>query len=103
MPTIFTSTVMFDMDKLSKDDIFMPCVKSEDTATWWKILKTGQVAYGLDENLTLYRRMGKQLSSNKLEAIRRVWNLYRNVEHLGLMYSLYCFCNWAVRAVARRV
>ncbi|MBO4266995.1 MAG: glycosyltransferase family 2 protein [Lachnospiraceae bacterium] len=101
--TIFTSTVMFDMDKLSKDDIFMPCVKSEDTATWWKILKTGLVAYGLDENLTLYRRMGKQLSSNKLEAIRRIWNLYRNEEHLGLIYSIYCFCNWAVRAVARRV
>lgn len=101
--TIFTSTVMFDMDKLSKDDIFMPYVKSEDTATWWKILKTGLAAYGLDENLTLYRRMGKQLSSNKLEAIRRIWNLYRNVEHLGLIYSLYCFCNWAVRAVARRV
>lgn len=101
--TIFTSTVMFDMEKLSKDDIFMPYVKSEDTATWWKILKTGLVAYGLDENLTLYRRMGKQLSSNKLEAIRRIWNLYRNEEHLGLIYSIYCFCNWAVRAVARRV
>ena len=101
--TIFTSTVMFDMEKLSKDEIHMPYVSSEDTATWWKVLKTGRVAYGLDENLTLYRRMGKQLSSNKLEAIKRIWNLYRKVEHLGLMQSCFCFCFWAVRAVARRV
>lgn len=101
--TIFTSTVMFDMEKLCKDDISMPCVKSEDTATWWKVLKKTGVAYGLDESLTLYRRMGSSLSSNKLEAIRRIWNLYRKTEHLGVLYSLYCFCNWAVHAVARRV
>ncbi|MBO4905026.1 MAG: glycosyltransferase family 2 protein [Lachnospiraceae bacterium] len=101
--TIFTSTVMFDMSRLDASDIMMPNVKSEDTATWWKVLKKGYIAYGLDENLTLYRRMGGQLSSNKFEAIKRIWNLYRNVEHLGLFYSIYCFCNWALRAVARRV
>lgn len=101
--TIFTSTVIFDMQKLDKSDIMMPYVKSEDTATWWKVLKLTGKAYGLDESLTLYRRMGKTLSSNKLEAIRRIWNLYRNVEGLGLAQSIYCFCFWAVRAVIRRV
>ncbi len=101
--TIFTSTVMFDMDRLCTEDILMPYVKSEDTATWWKVLKKTGVAYGLDESLTLYRRMGGSLSSNKLEAVRRIWNLYRKTEHLSIVYSIYCFCNWAVRAVARRV
>lgn len=101
--TIFTSTVIFDTKSLSKDDIMMPYVKSEDTATWWKVLKKTGCAYGLDESLVLYRRTGSSLSSNKIEAIRRIWNLYRNVEHLGIIYSMYCFCFWAVRAVARRV
>ena len=101
--TIFTSTVMFDMNLLGKEDILMPYVKSEDTATWWKVLKKTGIAYGLDENLTLYRRMGRSLSSNKLEALRRIWNLYRKTEQLGVVYSMYCFCHWAVRAVARRV
>ncbi len=101
--TIFTSTVMFDMNVLSKEDIYMPYVKSEDTATWWKVLKKGYKAYGLDESLTLYRRIGGSLSSNKIEALRRIWNLYRSVEHLGFFYSCYCFCHWAVRAVYRRV
>ncbi|MCR5687547.1 MAG: glycosyltransferase [Lachnospiraceae bacterium] len=101
--TIFTSTVMFDTEKTGRDIILMPDVKSEDTATWWKVLKAGFTGFGLDESLTLYRRMGKSLSSNKAEAVRRIWNLYRNVEHLGRIYSMYCFCFWAVRAVARRV
>ncbi len=101
--TIFTSTVMFDMEKLSTDDILMPYVPSEDTATWWKVLKKTGYAYGLDESLTLYRRMGSSLSSNKIEAVRRIWNLYRKTEGLGICRSIYCFCGWAVRAVARRV
>ena len=101
--TIFTSTVIFDTQKLEKSEIMMPNVKSEDTATWWRVLKSGYIAYGLDENLTLYRRTGETLSSNKLKAIRRIWNLYRNVEHLNLFYSCWCFCFWAYRAVARRV
>ena len=101
--TIFTSTVIFDMDKLSKKDIMMPRVKSEDTATWWRVLRIVHTAYGLNESLTYYRRMGTSLSSNKIEAIRRIWNLYRRVEHLNIIYSIYCFCFWAVRAVSRRV
>ncbi len=101
--TIFTSTVLFDMSMLSKDDVMMPYVKSEDTATWWKVLKKTGRAYGLNENLTLYRRLGTSLSSDKAEAVRRIWNLYRKTEHLNVFYSMYCFCFWALRAVLRRV
>ncbi len=101
--TIFTTTVMFDTKKISKELLEMPEVKSEDTALWWKVLRNGYIAYGLDENLVRYRRVGKSLSSNKLEAIRRIWNLYRRVEGLGLFQSMWNFCFWAVRAVIRRV
>lgn len=101
--TIFTSTVMFDLEKLTREQIQMPCIKSEDTALWWKILRQGYIAYGLDENLVLYRRPKKSLSSNKLEAVRRIWNLYRKAEKLSIPYSVYNFCFWAVRAVLRRV
>ncbi len=101
--TIFTSTVMFDTEKLLKEQIQMPVIKSEDTALWWRILREGYIAYGLDENLVLYRRPKKSLSSNKLEAIRRIWNLYRKSEKLSVLYSVYNFMFWAVRAVLRRV
>lgn len=101
--TIWTSTVMFDMDKLTKEDIYMPNVKSEDTATWWRILKKIDYAYGLNEILSYYRRTSGTLSSNKFEAIKRIWNLYRNVEKLSLFKSIYCFCFYAINAVKRRI
>lgn len=101
--TIFTSTVCFDMRLLEKKQVMMPKVKSEDTALWWRILRNGYLAYGLDENLVLYRRPSKSLSSNKLEAIRRIWNLYRKQEKLNVFKSAWCFIGWAFRAVKRRV
>lgn len=101
--TIFTTTVMFDTDKISKEMLEMPIIKSEDTALWWKVLRNGYTAYGLDENLAKYRRVGNSLSSNKLEALRRIWNLYRRAEGMGVFASAWNFCFWAVRAVKRRV
>ncbi|MCR5486467.1 MAG: glycosyltransferase [Lachnospiraceae bacterium] len=101
--TIFTSTVMFDTKKIPIGMINMPEVPSEDTATWWKILKEGYVAYGLNRPLTLYRRSGGTLSSNKAVAVKRIWNLYRNVEGLSVPYSAYCFVFYAIHAVWRRL
>ena len=101
--TIWTSTVMFDMKKLKKNDIYMINVKSEDTATWWKILKEVDYAYGLDEILSFYRRTKGTLSANKVEAIRRIWNLYRNIEHLNIFKSCYYFIFYAFNAVKRRI
>lgn len=85
--TIFTTTVMFDTQRISKELLEMPVIKSEDTALWWKVLRNGYTAYGLDENLVKYRRPGKSLSSNKLEALRRIWNLYRRAEGMGVLSS----------------
>ena len=101
--TIFTSTVMIDTEKIEKSLLEMPYIKSEDTASWWKILKSGVTAYGLDENLVVYRRAGKSLSSNKIEALRRIWNLYRKAAGLSVFASACHFVPWAYRAVRRRV
>ena len=101
--TIFTTTVMFDTEKIGKKRLEMPAVKSEDTALWFRVLREGYTAYGLDENLVRYRRPKRSLSSNKLEALRRIWNLYRRSEGLSLPSSAYHFCFWAFRAVKRRI
>ena len=101
--TIFTTTVMFDTKKIPKELLEMPVIKSEDTALWWKVLKQGYTAYGLDENLVKYRRAGRSLSSNKLEAVRRIWNFYRRSAGLCVIESAWYFCFWAVRAVRRRI
>lgn len=100
---IFTSTTLFDLKKLGKELVTMPIVPSEDSATWWQILRAGYTAYGFQEVTTVYRRPPKSLSSNKGKAIQRIWYLYRKVERLSLPVSIFCFIGWAVRATLRRL
>ncbi len=100
---IFTTTVLFDTEKTGHELIRMPETKSEDTATWWKVLRKGFTAYGLDQVLAVYRRPARSLSSNKLEAVRRIWNLYRRQEGLSVWYSIYNLFFWALRATLRRL
>lgn len=102
--TIWTSTVIFDVQKLGKELIKMPKVKrGQDTATWWKVLKQIECAYGLNEVLSYYRRTNESLSANKIKALKRTWNLYRNVEHLNVFYSFYNFCWYVFNAIRRRI
>lgn len=100
---IFTSTTLFDLKKLDKSLLTMPEVPSEDSATWWQILRAGYTAYGYPEVTAIYRRPPKSLSSNKGKAIQRIWFLYRKVEKLPLLTSVVCFVGWAFRATLRRL
>lgn len=100
---IFTSTTLFDIEKIGRKLLTMPEVPSEDSATWWQILRAGHTAYGYQEVTTIYRRPPKSLSSNKGKAIQRIWYLYREVEKLPLLTSAWCFAGWAVRATLRRL
>lgn len=100
---IFTSTVMFDTAYINKELIKMPAVESEDTATWWRVLRHGYTACGLNEVTAIYRRPPGSLSANKLTAVRRIWKLYRQEEKLSLLDSSRCFILWAVRATLRRL
>ena len=100
---IFTTTVLLDRNVIPAELMRMPIVESEDTATWWQILRGGYKAYGLDETLAVYRRPAKSLSSNKFAAIRRIWNLYRTQERLSVISSARYFVLWAYRATVRRL
>jgi len=100
---IFTSTTLFDLSVIGKELVKMPNVPSEDSATWWKILRAGYTAYGYPEVTTIYRRPPKSLSSNKAKAIYRIWYLYRKVEKLPLVTSVFCFMGWAFRTTLRRL
>lgn len=81
----------------------MPNVESEDTATWWKILKEENIAYGLNKNLTIYRITPNGLSSNKFRNIKRTWNLYRKQENLTIIKSIYYFINYIFHAIIKRI
>lgn len=100
---IFTTTVVLDRNGIPDKLMRMPEVESEDTATWWQILREGYTACGLDEVLAVYRRPANSLSSNKLKAVKRIWNLYRRQEKLSVLASAFYFVFWAYRATMRRI
>ena len=95
---------MFNLKIIDKNLIKMPNLKYvEDTATWWQILRTGIIAYGIPTVFSYYRRVGKSQSSNKLKTQKPLWNLYRNVEKLSIIKSLYCLFWKNLHALIRRV
>lgn len=99
-----TVGIMVDTEKVNKDLLVMPDIRRrQDAATWLQILKAGHECYGLDEILAEYRRAEGSLSSNKFKAVKGIWSLYRDIEHLSLPFSCYCFVRYAVLAVWKRV
>jgi len=101
--TISTIATMFDMTKLAKASISMPNIKSEDTATWWNILRQGHTAYGLNEILSFYRRSSNTQSANKFTATKQTWRLYREHQNFNFVISFYYFCWYLFNAVRRRI
>ena len=100
--TIFVSTVMFDMNKLKKEDIYMPNLKiGQDTATWWQVLKKGIKAYGMKDVLAFYRVGNLSLSSNKIRAVIGTWKIYLR-ESMRWYERLFCFMCYIKNAVNRR-
>lgn len=96
-------TLLFDTEKVDKSLLVMPNLRrGQDAATWLQVLKAGHRLYGLDEVLAKNRKRTSSLSSKKLTAIKRTWNLYRNVEHLCLPYAFYCQFWQLFHAVMKR-
>ena len=95
-------TVIIDREKTG--DFQMPNIwSSHDMALWLLIMKRGFAAYGLDDNLARYRVVSTSNTSSKIKAIKDVWRVYREVENLSFLYSCWCFLNYAVNAIKKRV
>ena len=89
------STVIYDREKLGI--VYMPikAKKREDYACWLKILKDGESAFCFHENLTTYNIHSHSVSANKFGVIKYQWNVYRKIERLPLLNSIYYMLNWA--------
>lgn len=99
---IACSTVVIDRQVIG--DFRMPLVrKGQDTATWLKILRNHDYAYLVAEVLNQYRGREGSLSSDKISALKRTWNTYRNIEKLPLHKAVYYFGFYVWNAVKRRL
>ena len=62
---------------------------------WLKLLKPGNYAYAIPQNLANYRLVSKSLSSNKWQTIGYNWKLLRQVEGLPFFKAAYHFMAYA--------
>lgn len=100
---ILTTTAMIDLSKIPKRYCYMPDIMNEDVAVWWRILKKGYFAYAQDKVLAYYRKSKNSRSSRKTITVFYRWKLYRSVEKLSLIKSAYCFINYLLNAIIKRI
>lgn len=87
-------TAIYNANVLGK--IYMPNIrKRQDYALWLKILKKGINAYGINEPLATYRVRNNSISSNKLIAAKYQWQIYRRIEKINFVKSVYHFLHYA--------
>ena len=93
-------TVMYDIEKVGKR-YFKELEKNEDYVLWLEIVKDVKKIFGLKENLAYYRVLDNSRSSNKAKTAKVRWEIYRKVEKLPFLKSIYYFLHYAVRAVLK--
>lgn len=97
---IGNSTVMYNAEKMGKFKV--PNIKKRnDDALWLTMLKKEKYIYGLDINLMKYRIRKDSISSNKLKLIKYHWILYRQIEHLSILRSLFHIIYWCMLKVLK--
>jgi hypothetical protein len=88
------STVMYNAKQLGKS--YFIKVGHEDFAYWLNMLKKHGKSFGLNDILVSYRVHTNSISSNKLKAATFTWRIYRKVEKLTILSSVYYFLNYAI-------
>ena len=82
-------TVMIDL-KILGHKMYMPDIrKRQDHGFWLNVLKVIDKAYCLHEILCQYRIRKGSISINKIDNIWYQWKLYRKIEKLNIIKSLY--------------
>lgn len=87
------STVMYNVEKMGKFSV--PDIrKRNDDALWLQMLKKEKYIYGMSDVLMEYRVRENSISSNKLSLIKFHWKLYREIENLSVLRSVFHIAVW---------
>lgn len=91
---IGNSTTLYDRRHFGDQKI--PDIrKRNDFALWLQMLRDGDACYGIEEQLVRYRIRSDSLSFRKLPLYKYHWLLYRHIEKLPLITSLFALFCWA--------
>jgi len=90
------STSMYNADILGKR--YFTKIGWEDFALWLDILKDTKVSLGINKPLVSYRIHQNSSSYNKFYSAQKTWKVYRHIEKLPLINSMYYFIFYAVNS-----
>ncbi len=88
-------TAMYDVERVGK--VYFSMVRHEDYAMWLSILKRGFIARNTGKVVALYRVSDDSVSSRKMALLSWQWRIYRDIEHLSVLKSVYYYLNYAIR------
>lgn len=89
------STVMYNVKAMGKFKV--PNIrKRNDDALWLQMLKKEEYIYGMKEILMKYRIRENSISSNKLDLVKYHWYLYREIENLSIIRSVFHIGYWGI-------
>ncbi len=91
---IGNSTALYDRRHYG-DQAIPDIRKRNDFALWLQMLRDGSACYGISEQLVRYRIRSDSLSFKKLPLYKYHWHLYRNIEKLPMITSLFALFCWA--------
>lgn len=75
----------------------------QDYSTWLKLLRDGDLAYGINEALVKYRIRNNSLSSKKLKSIRQVWDIQTKDENINKINAYINILFFIINAVKKYV
>ena len=87
------STIMYSVRNMGKFSV-PNILKRNDDALWLKMLKTEKYIYGMPDVMMSYRVRSNSISSNRLALVKYHWILYRDIERLSVVRSVYLICRW---------
>ena len=96
------STVVYNARVLGKT--FIPDIKKRnDYVMWLKVIKKAGHLDTMDRVLSSHRVREGSLSKNKADLVKYHWYVYRKIERLNLIYSIYLILYWSQKGVLKKI
>lgn len=93
-------TAVYDTSYLGK--MYMPEIrKRQDYGLWLSILKKNDYAASYLDVEAIYRVQNKSVSSNKIKAAQYQWKIYREIEKIGIIRSIYFMLHYAINGILK--
>lgn len=93
-------TAIYDTARVGKH--FMPPLKKrQDYGLWLSLAKEIDFMYGIQQPLATYRIRKNSVSRNKFKTAYYQWRIYREVEKLNILKSLYYIIHYSINGILK--